>query len=204
MYDVGGDAIIHRFLLPCCLCINGHSVSMKRLIPLVFVAILASCDQGSFKVDESDQNTAKAQSPSGRVLRYGIFSRVRGGNQVDSAKTSTGKALSNLVMTFIKQTDQIPIKKDTLLGYQYRLSNIPGKGYAELRRVLVHPEFQLPDGSVSTGSDYIIKKKIERNEVFGYDVYGLNEHYEMVEGEWTFQLWYRGKILLEQKFVTYE
>jgi hypothetical protein len=72
-----------------------------------------------------------------------------------------------------------------------------------LRRVLKHPPFNLPDGTVNTGSDFTITKRVERNEVFAYDVYALNEDYEMVDGEWTFQIWYGDQLLLEQQFTTY-
>ena len=157
----------------------------------------------SKKIELHVTDEVKVKPPSGRVLRYGIFSPVRGGTVIESKQTSTGKALSNLVMTFIRETQNIPIKKDRLLAYQYRLSNIPAKGYVELRRVLKHPAFTRPDGTVTTGSDYTIKKKVEGSEVFAYDVYGLNETYEMVEGEWLFQIWYQDNKLVEQSFVTY-
>ena len=183
---------------------------MKRLLQftlLLFVLLLAmsGCGKGpdNAKTSSVSNKTDEILPPGGRILRYGIFSPVRGGKVIKSEQTTTGKALSNLVMTFIRETEQIPIKKDRLLAYQYRLSNIPVKGYVELRRVLKHPAFTRPDGTVTTGSDYTIKKKVERNEVFAYDVYGLNEPYEMVAGEWMFQIWYQDRKLVEQKFTTY-
>jgi len=69
------------------------------------------------------------------------------------------------------------------MAYQYRLSNLPGTRTVKLRRVLKHPPFRLPDGTVSSGSDFMITKKLERGEVFAYDTYALNEDYEMVAGE---------------------
>ncbi|MDX2502953.1 MAG: hypothetical protein QNL62_00550 [Gammaproteobacteria bacterium] len=94
--------------------------------------------------------TSETLTPGGHILRYGIFSPLRGGKIIKNEQTSTGKALSNLVMTFIRETEQIPIKKDRLLAYQYRLSNIPVKGYVKLRRILKHPSFTRPDGTVTT------------------------------------------------------
>jgi len=85
----------------------------------------------------------------------------------------------------------------------YRLSNLPGMRTVKLRRVLKHPEFTLPDGASSTGSDFMINKKLERGEVFAYDAYAFNEDYEMVEGEWIFQIWFEDKKLIEQTFNTY-
>jgi hypothetical protein len=37
----------------------------------------------------------------------------------------------------------------------------------------------------------------------GFDGYGFNEDYELVEGDWTFQIWYQDKKLIERKFVSY-
>jgi hypothetical protein len=56
---------------------------------------------------------------------------------------------------------------------------------------------------VSNGSDFTINKKLESWEVFAYDAYAFNEDYEMVEGEWTFQIWYGDEMLIEQTFETY-
>lgn len=35
------------------------------------------------------------------------------------------------------------------------------------------------------------------------DVYALNEGYEMVEGEWIFQLYFGDRLLTEQRFITF-
>ena len=61
----------------------------------------------------------------------------------------------------------------------------------------------MPDGKVSNGSDFIVNKKLERGEVFAYDAYAFNEDYEMVEGDWVFQIWHDEKKLIEQTFTTY-
>lgn len=180
---------------------------MRQLLVMLLVIVGSGCanspDTTSSENTANESTASKTAEPSGRILRAGIFSKVSGGTPIQSSETSTGKALSKLVMTFIKEAERIPIKKDTIIGYQYRLSNLPDVPSVALRRVLRHPPFTLPDGSVTTGSDFTIRKKVERNEVFAYDVYALNETYEMVEGEWIFQIWYLDKLLLERKFTTY-
>ena len=180
---------------------------MKHLLVILLLFFAAGCSKAPATAgsgNTTQQSSAgKTAEPSGRILRAGVFSKVSGGEVIESSRSSTGKVLSKLVMTFIRETERIPIKKDTILGYQYRLSNLPETGTVNLRRVLKHPEFQLPDGRVSSGSDFTLTKKVERSEVFAYDVYALNEDYEMVPGDWTFQIWYNGTMLLEQKFTTY-
>ncbi|MHB1239745.1 MAG: hypothetical protein ACYC18_04500 [Gammaproteobacteria bacterium] len=44
---------------------------------------------------------------------------------------------------------------------------------------------------------------MSRGEVFALDGYALNEDYERVEDVWTFNIWYAGRRLVEQKFTTY-
>jgi hypothetical protein len=128
---------------------------------------------------------------------------VRGGKIIDSPETTTGKAVSAPVITRDRETTRIPLIKDKYMAYQYRLSNLPDLRRIKLRRVLMHPPMHLPDGKVSTGSDYTVTRKVESNEVFAFDAYALNEDYEMVVGDWIFQIWYQDQMLLEQRFTTY-
>jgi hypothetical protein len=179
-------------------------LSMKIITTLLCALTVAGCTQ----ITDNPQTTRETvvdevvKQAEGRVLQYGIYTLLRGGKIIDSATSSTGKAVTKPVITRDRETDRIPLIKDKYMAYQYRLSNIPGR-IVKLRRVLQHPAFHLPDGTTSTGSDFTINKKLERGEVFAYDAYAFNEDYEMVEGEWVFQIWYKGNKLVEQRFTTY-
>ena len=61
----------------------------------------------------------------------------------------------------------------------------------------------LPDGSITTGSNYTVTRKIKLGQVNSYDAYGFHEDYELVDGKWIFQLWSGDKMLVEQTFTTY-
>lgn len=152
---------------------------------------------------EAPETATRETGPTGRVLTYGIYTLLSGGEVIDDPKTTTGKGVSRPLITRDRETERIPLIKDKYMAYQYRLSNLPGKGKVKLRRVLRHPPMQLPDGSTSTGSDFAIHKRLERGEVFAYDAYAFNEDYEMVEGDWTFQIWHQDRLLVEQAFTTY-
>ena len=168
---------------------------MKYLLNLVLIGV-SICANAHAAQDLS-------QAPSGKILQYGIYTLVSGGEIVNSKKSSTGKSVSKPVITRDRQTDRIPLIKDKYMAYQYRLSNLPDLRRIKLRRVLVHPPINLPDGTITTGSDFILNRKVERNEVFAFDAYALNEEYEMVVGDWIFQIWYQDRMLLEQRFSTY-
>lgn len=173
---------------------------MKPWFLTAIFLLLIACDQ-----DVPEPNgEATAAELKGRVSQYGLYQLVRSGGLVDNEHTSTGKTLSNAVIQQVRQTDRIPLIKGVQMSLQYRLWYFPDQpAYVDLRRVLQHPEMTLPDGTVSTGSDYMIKGKVRVNQVIAYTGYGLDEDYELLEGEWIFQIWYEDRKLVEQKFVTY-
>ena len=202
---------------------------MKYLISFFVAAVLAGCGRtpdasqnpasgsgignetmAAATASESSTETQTAEEnvvPSGRVIRAGIFKAVHEGRLLEDTSGTTGKSLKSLTLEFVRQTERIPLVKGTYLGYQYRISKLPpeleNNKVIELRRVLVHPEMTLPDGTTTTGSDYMVTRKIKLGQVNSYDAYGFHEGYELVEGEWAFQLWFKDKLLVEQKFTTY-
>lgn len=175
---------------------------MKILLFITCLLALFACEKNEESTSLKEPAITEVKQPSGRVLQYGLYTLVRGGEVIDNPKTSTGKGLTKPIITRDRTTDRIPLVKDKYMAYQYRLSNLSGR-MVKLRRVLQHPAFNLPDGTISTGSDFTINKRVERGEVFAYDAYALNEDYEMVEGEWIYQIWYKGNKLIENKFTTY-
>jgi hypothetical protein len=55
----------------------------------------------------------------------------------------------------------------------------------------------------SSANGFKIGKRTTHGIVTSIDAYALSENYELVEGEWAFQLWYGDEILAEQKFTAY-
>ncbi len=176
---------------------------MKRLIPLAFVVALIGCGHSPGKT----QSPVTETTPQGSVIEYGIYKAVKKGQLQDDPATSTGKTIGRPVLELVEQTSRIPTKKETYFAYQYRITRLPPtallKPWIEMRRVLIHPEMIRPDGSRTKGSERLIRGKVETGQVMGLDGYAFNEDYEMVEGDWIFQLWYQDKLLIEQKFTAY-
>ena len=191
---------------------------MKYLIPIALLLVLCGCERNSpvtqedsAKVVTSPKGAASDETPDdldnplkGHVGRVGLYRLVRSGGVIADPNTGTGKAVSKPVIELVKSTERIPLMKGAQLYLQYRLWYLPERpAYIDLRRVLKHPEMKLPDGSVATGSDYMLKQKVSVNQAIGYTGYGLDEDYELVEGDWVFEIWYQGEKMIEQKFTTY-
>lgn len=182
---------------------------MKYLIAVILMLFLSACDRHADEAtsnnDSSDSVPAFLKQPlQGKVSQHGLYRMVRNSGVMDDANTTTGKVVANPVIERVKTTSRIPLIKGAQMYLQYRLWPFPNQpGYVTLRRVLKHPPMTLPDGRVTTGSDFEVKRKVSSNHVIVYTGYGFDEDYELVEGEWVFQIWYGEKKLIEQKFTTY-
>lgn len=182
---------------------------MKFWTVTAMLLALIGCDRNVSK-PAPDRN-ASANSSSyvdsdlqGRVSQRGLYRLVRSGGLVDNPNTSTGKTVSNAVIRLVKSTDRIPLLIGAHMSLQFRLWYFPDQpAYVDLRRVLKHPAMNLPDGTVSTGSDYMMKERVSVNQVIAYTGYGFDEEYELVEGDWIFEIWHEDRKLIEQKFTTY-
>jgi hypothetical protein len=191
---------------------------MKHLSLLFLVATLTGCDappavdQAPVAVAEQaapvhEQGAVTKQTerkiPWGRVVLYGLFNARSTGSMMDNANSSTGKVIRGSVLNFTEQTQRIPLLKGTRFGYRYKLKLPSDESRPEIRRVLMHPEMTLLDGSTVSRSERTLRKRATYGIVNAIDAYALSEDYELVEGDWTFQLWYEDKLVVEQTFTTY-
>ena len=191
---------------------------MKHYMPFILLLALCGCENSeitsldsesnavaSGKIAEEKMKVEDSGPVKGRVSQSGLYRLVRSGGVIDDPSTSTGKSVSRPVVELVKTTERIPLIKGVQMYLQYRIWPLPAQpAYADIRRVLKHPAMNLPDGSVSTGSDYTIKSRVSSNQVIGYTGYGFDEAYELVEGDWVFEVWYEGRKVVEQRFVTYK
>jgi len=182
---------------------------MRYLTVMAIVFFLSACEQ--YSTDSSADTTRTGTQPAFlqqplqcKVSQYGLYRMVRNGGVINDAKTTTGKVIASPVIQQLATTQRIPLIKGAQMYLQYRLWSLPNKpAYVNLRRVLKHPQMTLPDGKTTTGSDFMVKRKVSSNHVIVYTGYGFDEDYELVAGDWVFQIWYQDKKLIEQTFTTY-
>ena len=195
---------------------------MKHVISLALLVALAGCEQAADSVAPGQDSanlvgevpsTAGSAAPDSQtqdiktsVFQFGIYKATRKGQVTTSSTSNTGKVVRKPTLEHVSMTDRIPLVKDTWFGYQLRLWNLPPeamvKPVMKLRKVLTHPEMTLPDGSTTTGYDRPFKGRVETQQVMVFDGYGFHEDYELVEGDWIFQVWYQDQKLVERKFYT--
>jgi len=179
---------------------------MKQFIFIILSFFLSACSGSSESTTNKESAVPEflAKPLQGKVSQYGLYRMVRSGGVIKDSKTTTGKVVSTPVIQQVKTTQRIPLMKGAQMYLQYKIWSLPNQpAYVDLRRVLKHPKMKLPDGTITTGSDFMVKRKVSSNHVIVYTGYGFDESYEMVEGDWIFEIWHKDKKLIEQKFTTY-
>lgn len=185
---------------------------MKYSAVLALLLILCACNNQTPESNNGKNSTTAQNSITtshntaikSRVVEAGIYRLVRSGGLIDDPSTSTGKSVSKPVVELIQTSQRIPLIKSAQMYFQYRIWPVPNQpAYADIRRVLKHPPMTLPNGKVVTGSEFTIKNRVSVNQLIGYTGYGLDEDYEMVAGDWVFEIWYQNRKVVEQTFTTY-
>lgn len=187
---------------------------MKYLILLLLVvSIVATASlqpEATFDRPSADvQNPVNTQDepsyPHGKSTRYGLFKQRISGRVIKDPDTNTGKLIRGSTLEFAgNDTERVPLRQGVRFGYRYWLKLPPDQKRHSLKRVLIHPEMILPDGSTVSRSERTINKHATHGIVTSIDAYAFSEEYELVEGEWIFQLWYHENMLVEQKFIAFE
>ncbi|HEY5915155.1 MAG TPA: DUF3859 domain-containing protein [Verrucomicrobiae bacterium] len=139
-----------------------------------------------------------AQRPAGEILGYGIYS---GGHQESVADTNapTGQVLLGGSVRLEKMADQIPAKLKSKFGFRFVVHRQPEGAPVKPHIVYLFPEMTDPaSGRKLKSFEGDITAKLEdKNPQMLWD---FTEPYELVTGQWTFQVFRGADKLLEKKF----
>ena len=140
-----------------------------------------------------------AEVTSAKITDFGIYSR----NTIDTEKLAgapTGNRANIDGIVFSEKTTRIPAKKDVRFGFRFVLDGTPSGSDIVIKRKVIHPPIT-EDKQVFTAHEYELTYTLGTETVTGY---AFGSAYLMVPGEWTFQIFFEGKKLLEQTFTVYK
>jgi hypothetical protein len=130
-----------------------------------------------------------------QVIDFGIYTANTVSFRADT-NSPTGRVRRGTV-ELTKQTTEIPAKLGTLFGFRFTVTDDLRK--APLKFVFLIPEMKNPN-TQKTFSSYersgYEKSPLETQAV----LYHLSESYELVPGEWTFQVFSGSQKVHERKF----
>lgn len=156
---------------------------------LVSISFLAICIN---RLNAGDALAEQANDPhtvemAARIVQHGIFHKV---------PLPTGNVLTN-------DTDIIPAKVGVMFGMRFEISNVKLKNgeLIELTKILSHPQITKPDGEVSFESVQKVYFPVHQNTVVMQVGYVFEHDYELVPGNWAFEMQLGGKKLVKQEFT---
>jgi hypothetical protein len=160
---------------------------MKSLINFIFSAICL-CFVAQVRGEAIQDAT---------IVDFGIY-KGAGETSVDVGNSPSGNVLLGGTVKLVKQTEKIPAKIGVKFGFQFSLSDKEKK--RQLKFVYLFPEIKNPKtGQVST--------RFEGTGKYNGDgvpvgvLYDFSDPWELVPGEWTFQVFDGDRMLVEKKFT---
>ncbi len=126
------------------------------------------------------------------ILDYGICN-INLKETVSSDTTASGGYNITEGVVFISKTTNIPAEKGLSFGIKYVINGEPEGSKVTLKVVAIDPPIK-----GKTKSSAIVDAKIG---TWRAEHYTFNESYEMVKGEWIFQIYHKEHLLIEKSFM---
>lgn len=166
-----------------------HEFSVKRLILLCLLLPLFVSAQDTFI------NAAE-------TLAYGTFDSSE---RISNSKAATADAPPVDTVTkyrFDNFTNRIPMILGTEFGIEYRINTKPKGRPISITTVIRFPEAGLkqPGGRNYSKSMETKRVSVGEPQLHGY---GFDESWELVPGEWVFEVWHKKAKLISKKFTVY-
>ena len=136
------------------------------------------------------------------ITGYGLFKTAR---SIRETAFSTNAIAADSVsgVRFTEFTNKIPAQLGVNFGFEYSINSSPRGGRIHIRSVIRFPE---PGLVHPQGRHY--EKSVERKYVRlgerSLHGYGFDESWEIVPGEWVFEIWYKDARLIRKTFTVVE
>ncbi len=137
-----------------------------------------------------------------RIFEYGIYSgRTESSRPQDGTATGTINTVVDLKL--VTQTERIPARVGTRFGFGYEVAGRPRDATARMTFITRFP----PQGVVNAKGTMYFQNEFEASVPVGVETtrtYTFDEPWELVTGEWTLEIHYRGRKLAEKRFLVVE
>lgn len=135
--------------------------------------------------------------PSIDIVDYGRYLTERTGERVKRPKTASGVVSPVRRRRLIKKTSTIFGQLDRSFGVELNLHGFP-PGPVNLTIRTIHPALTNPKtGRTVAISEYDWPVVGRRRVYFGFT---FDYRWELAEGIWVQQIWYKGRLLAQKKF----
>ena len=175
---------------------NGKLIKLSWFLLLFTVSCMA---RAAITTDSIDQVRAE-------IYDFGIYELQGKIVLIQDASNTAGyrshvDSVKEIVLK--EQTETIPLVKNIMFGYRIRLHGVPEGNSVIVDIRYRHPPMIGKNGKESTGfTNKMGRMKSVNGQFEGGVMYRLSEDYEIVPGEWIFDVIYQGKVIATKTFTT--
>jgi hypothetical protein len=134
------------------------------------------------------------------IVDAGIYT-VATGEETADPNVPTGTIATPTTATLVEATTGIPGRRGLEFGFRYEIVGAPAGAEVALDFVILYP----PPGLIDPADpEPVLASRFTRPKQIGeaiYLGYGFEDNWEIVPGEWTFEIWYDGAKLAERRFT---
>lgn len=185
--------------------------SLKRNQIILMVCIFFFCFINGIKTPQS--KAAKGKQEDCKKVKAVLREHGHARGELESKgpeETSPTKTYSNFKNIYIvKSGNRVPLEDGNIIYFSYQIQNLP-KDNAQIdgfKILLTFPEMVNPSGEKFTFYQvpFSIFKQVGENFFNNehYWSFSKSDPYEMVEGPFTYHLYYKSCLLLQYTFYTY-
>ena len=183
-----------------------HPHALRRLLLSLLACIAltsAGCSEGMKALMEAAAEAADSdQAISVQITRFGIVDAELGDDVVEAPTTTTGALLDVVSTRYVANTNRIPATLGTSFGIDYAVWGAPRGTPVTLEMRTVHSLMTNPNtGRATTVSIWQWETQA------GYRdgrIYTLEYDWEVVPGDWSFEIYHEGKLVEKQDFILYD
>lgn len=163
----------------------------RLLRPIALFMLIALCAPGL--------RAADVKIRAAEVVAYGLFEATRDHRFTSRFRPNAPAADSVSNVRFVEFTNDVPPALGTQFGFQYIINSMPKGGRMNVEQIIRFPGNGLlqPGGRVYRESREKLTVKIGEPNFYGY---GFDEAWEIVPGQWIFEVWHKDARLVRKAF----
>ena len=131
------------------------------------------------------------------VESYGVY-KVSQVKEVDNDTYVAGSSLEAKKFELVEQVDLISAKAGTTFGTSFSFNNLPENQKNQFRLVMKFPEMTDPDSGMT--QTYYESSEVIKNGTTRFKGFTFEYDWELVKGEWIYQVYYKDTLLAEKSF----
>ena len=131
------------------------------------------------------------------LLEFGLFEKIPKKREIElDGSSPTGYFLRADDIKLLKESSKLQISIGSIIGIKYKIK--APKNIIHFQAKILHPKLTNPKNGLTFSKT--VEEKCDIGGSINFDFYEFEEEWELVAGEWIFQILENKHLLLEKRF----